>query len=1314
MVLRGYAGRYHKPCLHREHNTRAPRKQKLLNTCHYQRLLQCGGIIRGTLLAILFLSPFVFFLSNASAFQSALSDDTNLTIWDDTDSVTKKSNEMINFFSNYTNHTSQESINLTDTWCSITFNTTGTWAGEENMSFNPLTSQYEYNKTSTTKGDFAFNVTCNDDAYNFTSLADTFTVTNTLPTISSPLSTQSCTEDVICTYNFFADVSDPDTNDVLTYGYDAEFGAFSGFSISASTGIVTVNVTVEGQTNDTESVRLTVVDTSGDGVVSTKNFTLTFVNDTPLMTVPSNLKECTQDVECFMQITAADEENDSYSFNSNSTLFPIDSETGVINVTINNSGVGSYWVNLSVNDSAGNTASAEVNITVFNVNDPPSLDYVCADSISAVEDVFFECEINATDPDLAFGDTLTFSTNESWLSIESNGSNATVNFTANDSQVGAWFVTFSVSDASGGLDSRVINITVANVSDAPSLNPIGELSAFTGILFYYDVNATDEDLFIPDTTEVLYFSVNDTSLFDINSSTGEFSFTPSQDNIGTWWINLTVNDTEGVTSSEVVNLTVYNNTPPDFSLASELAYVEDYEFYLNLSENASDAQGDELSFSANYSILDINGTTGEVNVTLNDSFVGENWVNFTVTDSHGAETSMVVNITVYNVDDLPNFTEPLDNYQAYEDSEFFLQVNGSDEDLFIPQGNVFGITENLSYFVNDTSLFDISSDGIINFTPNNTQFGQYWFNVSILDNTNNSYSELLNLTVSSVNDRPYFTEVDNITAFQSTLVYMDVNATDEEDGSDTDVGNTNLTFWINTSEFDSDADTSIINSTSGVIEFTPNSSHVGTHYINLSVNDSEGLSSSMVIAVVINATNNAPSVASCTVSGFSCDAPCSCVQPVAYENSTNTTFTAYTQDLDDDTLSYEWLIDGVSNKTGTGTDTGINTGSDYLVYTPGFFDSGEHNITLYINDSTNVTSVEWNVTVLNLNSPPTFDLLIQNISWNQDTDYSNLDLDAHFTDLENQTELEFTWTQYDSQLSEINSSAAKVNISVSSSHTVTFSPVGSWYGFEYVTFYANDSEDSVSSNEILLNVTQTTAVQTTSLGGGGGGGGGGGSATTLVAIDIIHADNVSFIQGEEIISPIKIKNTNSQLTLHNINLSVETQSDLILAQLDRTFIESLSPSQEEYVNIILSSTQPGIGEVTVIAEVGDPPFRDTAKYFVNVAPPDPLDIREKIVFVKDLFKENPECLELNEVVSRAEKALNDKKYDEAASLIETAINKCKDLITSKSEEKPMAVTGGVGIQRFLILTILYVITSIILLYLIRKIIKKRRENREHG
>lgn len=1258
-------------------------------------------------------------INDSASFQSTLSGETNLTIWDDTDTLTKKSNDQVYFYANYTNDTSGGPITLAESACNITFNLTDSWEQPEiNMTFNEATNQYEYNTTFTTRGDLDYNITCQNESFAYLSITDTFTITNTLPTIDIPLTVDNCTEDIICSYNFSANTTDPDANDILTYGYDAASGIFSGFSIDSSTGIVTVNVTVEGQTNDTESVRLTVVDPSGDGAVATKNFTMIFVNDTPIMSVPSNPKECSEDFECSMEITATDEENDTYSFLTNNTLFPINSETGLVNVTITNNDVGDYMVNISVNDTYGNTASTDVNISVNNTNDIPSLDYICNDTIEATEDVSYECEINATDPDMIHGDNLTFVANESWFEMESNGSNATVNITANDSWVGSWFINVSVVDADNVSDSRVINVTITNVSDAPSLTAIGEQSAFTGTFFYYDINATDEDLNIPGTTETLTFSLEDlnsSNMLSLNESTGEISFAPTSDHLGEKWFNFSVNDTDGTTSSELVNITVYNNTRPTLTMDTEFNYTEDQRFDYNLSLNATDAEGDQLTFTINHSLFDINSTTGEINITLNDSFVGENWINITVADTHDVSVSLDLNVTVYNVEDKPNFTEVLGEYAAFEDSQFYLQVNQSDEDLYIPAGNIFGIAENLTFSADSPGLLTISSDGIINITPNNTQIAEWWVNISVIDYTNKSYSETINITVFEVNDWPSFTDIENISGIQDTPVYIDINASDEEDGLDSDGNNTNFTFWVNTTEFDPDENTSIINGTTGIISFTPNSSHVGTHRINLTVNESLDASTSMEFIMTINATNNSPTVTSCTVSGFSCGAPCSCDQPFVYENTTNTTFTIYLEELDDEELTYEWYIDGVLNLTGSGTDTGVGTGSGNIGYAPGFFDLGYHNLSVFINDSSNITAVEWNISVLNTNSPPTSDAQMPNISWNQDTEYTSFDLDAYFTDLENQSDLLFNWTHYDDGLNEIGDASSNINISVSAAHGAIFTPSLGWHGFEYAIFHANDTEDNVSSNIISLNVSQTTPAASILSGAGGGGKGGGGGGIgkeELITVDMIHASEFSFIEDQQIISPVKIRNTNTKITLHNINLSAESKSEFIVAQLDRTFIDQLAPGEERTVNLLMKGTRAGIGEIDITANVLKPPFKDSAKFFINVVPLNITSMEEKVRFVKDLFKEHPECLELNEVVTRAEKAIKNKKYEEASSLIQLAIEKCKDLIASKVERKPAIVIKGWSAKRILLIT-LNLATAIFTIYIIRKVWHKRRQKAEY-
>ena len=54
-------------------------------------------------------------------------------------------------------------------------------------------------------------------------------------------------------------------------------------------------------------------------------------------------------------------------------------------------------------------------------------------------------------------------------------------------------------------------------------------------------------------------------------------------------------------------------------------------------------------------------------------------------------------------------------------------------------------------------------------------------------------------------------------------------------------------------------------------------------------------------------------------------------------------------------------------------------------------------------------------------------------------------------------------------------------------------------------------------------------------------------------------------------------------------------------------------------------------------------------------------------FAKDLFKENPECLELEEVLRNAEDALAEDNLADAALLMNSAVQSCRDLIAAKED-----------------------------------------------
>ena|GEM_PF-4430360 len=104
------------------------------------------------------------------------SNTSNLMIWDNSESLTIYSNNM--FYANYSNSTSNISINSSGTYCEFSENSTGVWSQTQNMTFNSTSGLYYYNK-STIAGTYYFNVSCfNDLGYDNLSAVDNFSITS--------------------------------------------------------------------------------------------------------------------------------------------------------------------------------------------------------------------------------------------------------------------------------------------------------------------------------------------------------------------------------------------------------------------------------------------------------------------------------------------------------------------------------------------------------------------------------------------------------------------------------------------------------------------------------------------------------------------------------------------------------------------------------------------------------------------------------------------------------------------------------------------------------------------------------------------------------------------------------------------------------------------------------------------------------------------------------------------------------------------------------------------------------------------------------
>lgn len=524
------------------------------------------------------------------------------------------------FFVNYTNITGV-AVNIThgNGLCRIQFNQTISFDGFVNMSYNSTLLLWEYNRSFNYKGNLSFQTNCSSTYGNIT-LTDYFIVENTKPRInwsdegSGLMASVSCTEDNVssCTYNLTVApyVIEDDYNDRASLLFTITSNTnLTNYSISS--GILIVNKTVMNQ-SATQNLYFSVSDSSGVGEGSANlPISITAVNDAPYFTNLQNQSFNMSSVFNY-NVSAADEENNiNFTFNIsfvscsvaswstrncsttagrelfNSSYWSTLNSTALnISFTPTKNDVGSYIVNFTVtdlnNDLSPKNASTSytVNFTILNINSMPYFGYVCDNERNTTENSVFSCYINASDIDEI--NNLTVSANYSWFKFNSStntmtltinasislNASALVNFTATDSEVGNWSVNISVSDSNSpaGINSTVISFFVDNVNDSVSLINLINGSAIVDVPKTIYINASDDDLLIPDkrvynetltlTTNVSWITVTSQEITG-NVTVFSLSISASSSVVGNNSINLTVRDANNYSlDSKLIVITV--------------------------------------------------------------------------------------------------------------------------------------------------------------------------------------------------------------------------------------------------------------------------------------------------------------------------------------------------------------------------------------------------------------------------------------------------------------------------------------------------------------------------------------------------------------------------------------------------------------------------------------------------------------------------------------------------------------------------------------------------------------------------------------
>jgi len=1135
--------------------------------------------------------------------------------------------------------------------------------------------------------------------------------------------------------------------------FDTE-AEFYWVNLNATTGVMTINATLDNETGLLTTV-MTVVNGSGSGATEPFYFNITSTNDPPVFVGLDN-QSFNMSSQFNYTFNITDEEDNSpfnytvdflscvtaqwsWRNSSDCTLFDLSniaeysfnniSEAWInISFTPDRNDVGDYSIMFNVTDYNSNvtpfnaTTSHVVNFTVLVINEPPYFRYTCDDERNATENLDVSCFINASDIDETT--EISFMSNFSWfffnrtqtmhtavttnITYEYNAS-ALVNFTPTDSQVGNWSINITINDTGSptGINSTQFWFFIENENDTLFMKDVYNMTVYTSnTQALFSVNASDDDILIPDENvynETHTYTPNITGIFtvgvyELNSNTTQanFSYDPNDLGVGSHMMNITVRDRGNFSIGfKIFNITVVDNTAPswDQPLMDNFSVTEDVEFYINLSENITDSNGDTLTFSNN-SILNFpsfffNTTTGEVNFTPIDQDVGIHFINLTVTDGITSNTTQF-NFTIVNVNDAPNISQITGNrisptpfyngshVNTTEDADVTFFVDVTDDDLLIP-GSSETITLTQSIIGPNTTLLSFDSgqeltDGTIkfeaSFTAGKPDVGIYNISFNGTDGAGINSSIFFNFTINQTQHAPVLTTIGNINSSILGNFSTDINTTDIEDINETFAGS-NLTYTL---VGQSHKARLLLNhsaniSSDGVFNFTFNQTYAGVLEFNITVNDSTNEIDYELfnISVYDYPQFNSP------VSTF--------VFNLAENTTASLNFTV--NHSVGDRLNYTLIINGeIKNSTfevGNGTEFMWN-------FTAAFGDqtscSGTVNLTLNATNPELSNFTSWNITINNTNSPLSLSTNIPDLTG---TSPQELTLSSYYTDADavdvclNQT-IGFTVTRTEGDTS---ITVSVVNWTASGTPTATFTASeAAEANFSIVAQeYTNSSYNStilrnVTSNNFTVEITLDTSPTPTPSPSGGGSS----SKKTPISLKILVPEPVSAKKKDRLVVPLGVWN-DGEVTLNEIILDGVVAKNGILrtdliASFDTSFITTLLPGQRKNVTMIvdIDTTETGIFELTINGTVRDPKYNDWGKFYIEITEED--DILERIIFTEELIVGNPECAELKEVIDEARSLYESGKTQEAALKAEEALDACERAISQPPSKRSLGKLSG--------------------------------------
>jgi len=674
--------------------------------------------------------------------------------------------------------------------------------------------------------------------------------------------------------------------------------------------------------------------------------------------------------------------------------------------------------------------------------------------------------------------TFNMTCNESFIDTVWIDFNGTINTTPQNTGTAYWW-TFTLAEGTytytgycndtvgnnASTETRILNIdTSPPYWSNNKTSPVSPATYSPGA--DYQFNITWQDNYGIDTVLFEHNFSGSLANYSTSGSVGsEYYYNYSDLTVGTYFWRSYANDTAGNENQSDGWTYVVNKATPTCSLIFNPVSPSTYGIQLNVSCSCTNPETTEQLWR--------NGT--DVTATENGTLVtlpGGNWY-------YVCNVSETGNYTPAEDDDWINITKASTNVTLY--------INGSTGDF----------TQNVSFDANITCVLNIS--GNVNITQNGSQIA---YGASPLENIstystpsnysiNCSYAGNENYSVS--NDSSIIQAVDEdslnvILEYPAAGYWNDTSdpyainfncsATDNYNLRNISLwitNNQNISFGLNQS--------SLITGTSNSSNWTLSLSN-GNYTWNCLAYDSSGNSDwgndNFTIVINVSAPNTPPTAPVVNVT----PKDATTVDDLLCNITVNST------DADSDDINYYFRWHNGSEFVVV---FGSTSDTQHILKSGNTSKNQHWNCSVVPYDGVDNGTISWdNVTIMN--SPPV-STTIPNQKWLINTNKTDaFDVDNYFTDAD------------DDILNYSYANVTNITTQVDSNNSVTFVPDINFFGKRYITFYANDSENTTSSNNVTLHVYKCgdgtcDSVESCSScpsdcgdcppGGGGGGGGGG-------------------------------------------------------------------------------------------------------------------------------------------------------------------------------------------------------------------------------